>query len=84
MKDVYNDDKSTKIKGMRRENNAFQNQQILRIERDLDRTSRQLQNEIAVLQSEDPEILTEDVLVEVDLLFEEAEEYFRTKQEIMQ
>jgi hypothetical protein len=41
MQDVYVQDKGN-IKGMRRENNVFQNQQILRIERDLDRTSRQL------------------------------------------
>ena len=28
-------------------------------------------------------MLTEDVLVEIDQLFEEAEEYFRNKQELM-
>jgi hypothetical protein len=35
-----------RVQGYRRENKAFQNQQIQRIERDLERTSRQLQSEL--------------------------------------
>ena len=47
MADVYNDDKRGKLQAvitntgkMRRENNVFQNQQITRIEKDLEKTSR--------------------------------------------
>ena len=68
-----------KVPYMKRQNNVLQNQQIQRVERDLEKTSKQLQVEIGIIQSRDPEVLDEKVLEEIDELFQEAESYFRKK-----
>lgn len=53
------------------------------MERDLERTSKQLQMEIGVLQHRNPEALTEPLLAEIDTMFQEAESYFKNKQELL-
>ena len=43
MQNIYKEERNNaKAKPLRRENKAFQNQQIVRIEKDLERTSKQL------------------------------------------
>ena len=67
---------------MQRNNSVFQNQQIQRIEKELDKTSRQLQAEIADITNDESniDVLTEDALNQIDELFTEAENYFQKKQ----
>lgn len=60
----------------------LQNQQVQRFERDLERTSKQLQMEISILQKNEPAYLNEQVLTEIDDLFQQAEDYFTNKQEV--
>ena len=80
MQNIYKEERSnTKAKPLRRENKAFQNQQIVRIEKDLERTSKQLQAEIASIQETDRAILPEKLLSDIDVLFDEAENYFAKK-----
>ena len=82
MSGVMMDEKHAgRVQGYRRENKAFQNQQIQRIERDLERTSRQLQSELNQLQEyENGKLLNEALLTEIDQLFDVAEDYFNKKQ----
>ena len=92
MSNIYEEDRSKKS-NMRRENNVFQNQQIMRIEKDLEKTSKMLQTEVHQLQrqqeveggdgtgSQPVEILNEKILSEIDTLFDDAEAYFKKKQE---
>jgi len=50
MSNIHDEDATQKkASHLKRENNVFQNQQIIRIERDLERTSKQLQSEIESL-----------------------------------
>ena len=39
--------------------------------------------EIGVIQNKNPEALTEPLLAEIDDMFQEAESYFRNKQELL-
>lgn len=60
----------------------FQNLQLVRIEKDLERTSRQLQQELTNLQTyENGKLLNPDLLTEIDSLFDNAEAYFNKKQQ---
>lgn len=81
MTDVNNDARRNH-RPIVRENRVFQNQQIVRIERDLERTSRQLQSELAILQEyEGGKLLNPVMLNEIDVLFDNAETYFNQKQD---
>ena len=84
MSEIYQDDKAGaqslgyQRPQMQRHNSVFQNQQISRIEKELDKTSRQLQAEIAQITSDENniDILTEEALNQIDQLFTDAENYF--------
>ena len=70
------------IKQMKRSNQVLQNQQVARFEKDLERTSKQLQMEIGVAQKKSPNILSDAMLTEVDAIFQEAEDYFTGKSHV--
>ena len=72
-------------KPVKRVNAVFKNQQIVRVEKDLERTSRQLQQELVIMQEfEGGKLLTPNLLTDIDGLFDAAESYFNYKQEQVQ
>ena len=57
----------------------LQNQQVTRFEKELERTSKQLQMELSIVQKKNPSALSDEMLTEVDQIFQEAEDYFTSK-----
>lgn len=57
----------------------MQNQQVARFEKDLEKTSKQLQMEISIVQKKNPNMLSDNMLAEIDVIFQEAEDYFTSK-----
>ena len=63
----------------KRENKLYSNQGINRLERDLEKSSKQLQTELTRVRESQNELLNEETLKELEGLFGEVDEYFRQK-----
>lgn len=79
MEDIYEQDRKQELMArgknkIKRENRVFQTMQINRIEKDLEKTSRQLQQELGNLQDlgVTNKVLSEELLTEIDGLFDQA------------
>ena len=76
----HNDMMNVIVKGDtmgKRENKLYSNQGINRLERDLEKSSKQLQTELTRVRESQNELLNEGTLKELEGLFGEVDEYFR-------
>ena len=67
------------LKSSKRSEKIVNNNGITKLERDLEKSSKALQNEIFLIQQSQTEEISIEMLEELDVLFQDVEEYFASR-----